>query len=144
MLDILNTLNVFIYTFLIFAIINIVTGVFFQKKFKNTVKGYFFQMNFFWNVINLIIALYSAFQNQQIRDQAQEAIVKYFSSAKDILLVNVYLDIIYILAAFVLYFIAVKKNSVKLKGYGYAICLQGVFLFFLDLIMFRFLLSNNF
>lgn len=108
-----------------------------------TAKGpdkYFFQMNTFWNVVNmgLGVAGYLSSVNADPSGMTHSEILKGYNSMQNIFIFNAGLDIAYMAAG--LYLMERSKNAIKnndlLKGYGSSLILQGGFLFAFDLIMF--------
>lgn len=102
-------------------------------------RRYFYQMNVFWNLVNLGIAGIGYYQNlgtvdhlnliQSLHEQ---------QNIEKILLFNAGLDIAYIMTGFFL--IEKAKNSTdhkaRLDGYGKSLILQGGFLFVFDLVLY--------
>ncbi|MCJ8165445.1 hypothetical protein MKJ04_11380 [Pontibacter sp. E15-1] len=119
------------------AILNILTGSFKLTKATRSRKFYF-QMNLYWNIVNLIIAaaaLYSIFSKDPAAASLLQSL-KLHVWYKKILYLNVGLDVAYIVLG--AYLQERSRNSAKteqLMGWGKAIVLQGFFLFLLDLVL---------
>ncbi len=119
------------------AIINILVGSFKLTKATRSRK-FFFQMNLYWNIVNLVIAaaaLYSIFSKDPASASLLQSL-KLHVWYKKVLYLNVGLDIAYMLLG--AYLQERSRNSAKteqLQGWGQAIVLQGVFLFLLDLVL---------
>ena len=119
------------------AILNILVGSFKLTKATRSRKFYF-QMNLYWNIVNLMIAaaaLYSIFS----RDPAMATLLqslKLHIWYKKILYLNVGLDVAYVVLG--AYLKERSRNSPKteqLQGWGQSLVLQGLFLFVLDLVL---------
>jgi len=108
-IEILSFLQIGILVLLIFAIVNIIAGIYFLKKFKTTVVGYFFQMNFLWNIVNLIISLVALSQLAKLNMTDDLEILKYIKEAGNILKINVYFDVFYIATAIFMFYLAKKR-----------------------------------
>ncbi|MFD2513071.1 DUF6992 family protein [Pontibacter locisalis] len=119
------------------AILNILLSSF---KLTNTTRArrYFFQMNLYWNVVNLLIAgaaLHTIFSDDAVTRTLAES-VRLHSWNKTILYLNIGLDFGYIMSG--VYLKERSKNSAKseqLFGWGQAIVLQGFFLLLLDVVL---------
>ncbi|WP_242921151.1 DUF6992 family protein [Pontibacter liquoris] len=116
------------------AILNIVIGSFKLTKASRS-KKFYFQMNLYWNIVNLCIAaaaLYSLFVPAAASQTLAHSLYQH-EWYKKILYLNVGLDIAYILLG--AYLKERARNSPKteqLLGWGQAIVLQGWFLLLLD------------
>ncbi len=108
---------------------------------------YFYQMNTWWNVVNLAIAgfgYYNAASDDPSTFDALSSLQEQQSIEK-ILLVNAALDVGYILGG--LYMkersLNIDKNADRLHGFGRAIILQGTFLLVFDAIFYAIHKSNS-
>lgn len=119
------------------AILNILLGGLKLTKATRSRK-YYFQMNLYWNIVNLMIAgaaLYSIFSKDPATVTLLQSLKQHLTYKK-ILYLNVGLDLAYI--AIGAYLKERSRNSPKteqLLGWGQAVVLQGVFLFLLDLVL---------
>lgn len=120
------------------AILNILVGSFRLTKATRSRKFYF-QMNVYWNIVNLIIAaaaLYSIFTKDTASASFLQSL-KLHIWYKKILYLNVGLDVAYVVMG--AYLKERARNSApkteQLKGWGQSLVLQGVFLFVLDLVL---------
>jgi hypothetical protein len=136
MIDQLNFLIFGMILLLVFAVFNIVSHLILKNKVKDPKIKYFLQMNFFWNIINLIISFFAIYQNLATQKQSELKIAEYLRGAGDILFINTFLDVGYMLIALGLLIFGLKKLSSRFLGYSFSIFLQGLFLFFLDLKLF--------
>jgi hypothetical protein len=119
------------------AILNIIVGSFKLTKSTRSRKFYF-QMNLYWNIVNLIIAavaLYSIISG----DPATQSLIgslKLHIWYKKVLYLNVGLDLAYIvLGAYLKERSRTSPKIEQLQGWGEAVVLQGLFLFLLDLVL---------
>lgn len=101
---------------------------------------YFYQMNTWWNAVNLTIAgfgYYNAIHDDPSTFNALSSLQEQ-NSIEKILLVNTALDVGYILGG--LYMkersLNVNKNADRLNGFGRAVILQGSFLLVFDAIFY--------
>lgn len=114
-----------------------------QSNLPSTERGsayYFQQMNIFWNVVNLGLAvsgLYGAYTESPAGISLFESIDKQ-SSLERILLLNAGLDCAYITAgAWMLERSTNKQDASSLwKGYGQSLLLQGAFLLVFDIVVY--------
>ncbi len=101
---------------------------------------YFYQMNTWWNVVNLTIAGFGYHSAVSDDPNAFDALASLHEqhSIEKILLVNAALDVGYILGG--LYMkersLNVSKNADRLHGFGRAVMLQGGFLLVFDAIFY--------
>jgi hypothetical protein len=120
------------------AIINILVGSFKLTK-ATRARRYFYQMNLYWNIVNLLIASLALYNiittNAEVIELAES--VRQHAWIKKILYLNIGLDISYL--ALGAYLRERSKTSLfkpeRLMGWGQSIVLQGVFLFLLDLVL---------
>ena len=105
-------------------------------------KKYFYQMNIYWNAVNLAIGGFGYFGSQEQPDSLSFAeSVREQVNIEKILLLNAGLDIAYITAGL---FLLEKQNAdKKMKGYGRSVILQGSFLLAFDVIMYLMHNQNN-
>ena len=130
------------------AIVNIAAGAYGMST-KSGSSKYFYQMNLFWNTVNLGIAGYalvSGYGDTAVLS-AQQMLDKHLTTEK-VLLINAGLDVLYMAGG--AFMISQSKNSVKrpelLKGYGQSLLLQGGFLLVFDTTLYAIQhhLSNHF
>ena len=121
------------------AVCNIISGLWYFKA--KTYWKYFFLMNFYWNIINLLLAIYTFYDisNNQNLLNAYEIINQHHFIQK-IFLLNVGLDVAYF--AFGLFLRGKSKNiqnnelqDDRLLGFGNSLLIQGTFLFVFDIMM---------
>ncbi|GAB3538785.1 hypothetical protein GCM10027443_34450 [Pontibacter brevis] len=119
------------------AILNILVGGLKLTKATRSRKFYF-QMNLYWNIVNLIIAgaaLYSIISGDPATQSLLQSL-KLHVLYKKILYLNVGLDIAYIvLGAYLKERSRSSPKTEQLQGWGQAVVLQGLFLFLLDLVL---------
>jgi hypothetical protein len=123
---------------ILWASINIFTGILGWILGKGKTR-YFFQMNAFWNIVNLSLGLAGYFGAQSDLSSLNHGqIVLAYHDMQNLYILNAGLDVAYIVIAFLLFERA--KNALKwrplLRGFGYSLILQGSFLLIFDLIMF--------
>ncbi len=109
-------------------------------------QKYFYQMNTYWNVVNLAIAGYGYYA--AVKGDAPGSlheIADAHHTIQKILLLNAGLDVAYVMTG--LFLKEAGKNSVKngnrLKGFGNAVLLQGGFLLIFDIGMYLVHQSNG-
>jgi hypothetical protein len=121
------------------AVSNILTGTYGWATQSGSNK-YFYQMNTMWNVVNLSIAGVALYQfyNTDISLLGGEEMLRKHINFERLFLINAGLDIGYMAAGAWLINRSGKseKNSLRYKGFGQAVILQGAFLFAFDLVMF--------
>lgn len=131
------------------ALLNMATGAWGMSTQSGSAK-YFYQMNLFWNTVNLGIAgvaLVSGYLSDPTSLSPQQMIDKHLLTEK-VLLVNAGLDVLYMAGG--AFMLGKSKSSVKrpelLKGYGQSLLLQGGFLLVFDLVLYSIQhnLSGNF
>jgi hypothetical protein len=124
---------------IVWASVNIVLGIAGCVLGRGTTR-YFFQMNAFWNLVNLGIGFagYLGAADTGISSLTRSGITGAYHDMQNLFILNAGLDVAYIAIAFFL--IERAKNTIKwqdlLRGYGYSLILQGGFLFVFDLVMF--------
>lgn len=144
-----KNLNTGMYVLGSWALLNIATGAYGMSTQTGSSK-YFYQMNLFWNTVNLGIAGYALVSGYLSDDSMlshQQIIDKHLKTEK-VLLINAGLDVLYMASGA---FMAGKsKSSTKhpelLKGYGQSLLLQGGFLLVFDTVLYAIQhnLSGNF
>lgn len=128
------------------AVLNMSTGLYGWSKYQGD-RQYFYQMNFFWNVVNLSIAgvaLYNIYATD-VLSLSNETILSDHQKMERTLLINVGLDVGYLATG---YFLAKRSQHAKryvnlLKGYGNSLVLQGAFLFGFDIILWSIMRSSR-
>jgi hypothetical protein len=126
------------------AVSNIIIGAI-GWRLKKSVKMYFNQMNFFWNMVNLFIAIFALiniFQTNYELMSMQEFNDKQ-AHTEWLFLLNGFINFIYIAIGILLIVFSkrAKKRNDLLKGYGRSVILQGVFLLVFDFVMYDILHS---
>ena len=121
------------------ALLNIATGAYGWSTQTGSSK-YFYQMNLFWNTVNLGFAgfaLVSAFSGDGALLSPQQMMDKHMNTEK-VLLINAGLDVLYMAGG--AFMTAKSKSSTTrpelLKGYGQSLLLQGGFLLLFDLTLY--------
>jgi hypothetical protein len=120
------------------AFFNIVIG-FWQARRREGAIRYFWQMNAYWNLVNMALAIggyWNAIQTGVSLMNLQKSIDAQYSIEK-IYLFNAALDIAYVLGGFYLIERARRNdhNSLRWQGFGKAIILQGAWLMVFDWVM---------
>lgn len=128
------------------AVANIASGAYGWSEYSGK-RMYFYQMNLFWNIVNVSIATYALYNNYttDINSLGQEELMNKLVSTEKILLINAGLDAGYIGAGFLLRHLSGKypERSSLLQGYGNSIIMQGGFLLVFDVILYAILRSNR-
>ncbi|MGC8943853.1 MAG: alpha/beta hydrolase [Caldisericia bacterium] len=83
-----------------------------------------------WGIINLTIALFGIIKEDKKFNLTKEEYKKELTKIRNILKVNTFLDIFYILIG--LFIIVIFKINSSLIGHGIGVIIQGLFLFFFD------------
>ncbi|MDF9794785.1 hypothetical protein OKW21_000048 [Catalinimonas alkaloidigena] len=103
-------------------------------------RYYFYQMNTFWNVVNLALAGFGYYNSLQIAPdtlQLSTTTDEFFGLQKT-LLFNAGLDVAYMAGG--LYLLekakSIERNSKRFTGYGQALILQGAFLLVFDTVLY--------
>ena len=104
---------------LIWGIINIIAGIFYWLPSTEVIQGFLVQ-SLFWGLIDGIIGLFAHLSKKDLN----------LEKIKKIFLINVYLDVIYVVIGVLLILLA---NEGILIGSGYGVVIQGVFLLIVDL-----------
>lgn len=118
-------------TLLLWGVFNVYVGWVNRKKDPGTPKYYRREMNGLWGIINTAIAVFALYSLITITAATSIDYV----SIRDIVAINVIIDIGYILVGVILGFSPQFRTSIKRKGYGQAIMLQGAVLFVLDALL---------
>jgi len=105
------------------AVINIIAGIFYLFASAELIKGVLLQA-FFWGLIDGILGLVALLRKKAFS----------LEKVKKIFLVNVYLDIGYIIIGVLLILLSVNTFLI---GNGYGVSIQGLFLLIVDLIHYR-------
>jgi hypothetical protein len=104
-----------------------------------TEHKYFNQMNFFWNTVNLGLAIPGYFSARKKFGNAKND-SEYFALQnkrnKKIFLINTLLDVVYCGSGWWMWDKGNRENNTQLIGFGKSVVLQGGFLFGFDLAMF--------
>ena len=119
------------------ALLNILIGSFrLMKATRN--KRFFFQMNIYWNIVNMIIAsvaLYSLLTQEPAAQNLSESI-QLHGWYKKILYLNIGLDVAYLfLGQWLKERSKLSPKTEQLLGWGQSIVLQGFFLLVLDIVL---------
>ncbi len=124
---------------ILWASVNILAGIPGWILAKGTTR-YFFQMNVFWNLVNLGLGVagFLGAANADISMLTQGEVTAAYHDMQNLYILNAGLDVAYIAIAFLLLERAkrILKWRPLLRGYGFSLILQGTFLFVFDLIMF--------
>ena len=102
------------------AVINMIAGVFYLFTSSELIKGVLLQA-FFWGLIDGIIGLVALLRKKAFS----------LEKVKKIFLVNVYLDVVYIIIGILLILFGTNGFII---GNGYGVSVQGLFLFIVDVI----------
>lgn len=94
---------------------------------QNVANKIYWLVNFFWSLVNISIASMSIFTTLGIENYSLERT----TSMRNIVLVNVFLGIIYIVVAIIL---KRSSNDTK-KQIGSAVLVQGMFLLIFDILI---------
>lgn len=119
------------------AILNILFSSFRLTKATRSRK-YFYQMNVYWNIVNLVIAsvaLYAIVSKDNTALTLAESL-QLHDTFKKIIYLNVGLDFGYIVLG--AYLKERSRSAIKteqLQGWGQSVILQGTFLLLLDLVL---------
>jgi hypothetical protein len=101
---------------------------------------YFHQMNVFWNIVNLGIAVPGLFQSRKYSEEkiSNGKLIEEQYANEQLYLINDGLNILYIGSGFLLKSIAdtYPDNQLRFEGYGNSLILQGGFLLVFDLVQY--------
>ena len=99
---------------------------------------YFNQMNVFWNIVNLGIALPGLFDSKKDQTSSNGKLIKEQYSNEQVYLLNNALNVLYISSGALLKSIANSHpdDEIRYQGYGNALILQGGFLLVFDLVQY--------
>jgi len=109
-------------------------------------EKYFHQMNLFWNIVNLGIAVPGLIGTYKDRSGDFESTVKYQKRLENVYVLNAGLDLGYMATGWALNNFGKTKDgelSERFKGYGNSLVMQGAYLFVHDLIMYSLYRPNN-
>jgi len=104
----------------IWGVINMIAGIFYLFISSELIKGVLLQA-FFWGLIDGILGFVALLRKKAFK----------LKKIKKIFLINVYLDVVYIIIGILLILFG---NSAFLIGNGYGVSIQGLFLFVVDVI----------
>ncbi len=128
------------------AVANITGGAIGWANSNGSTK-YFYQMNLFWNTVNLGIAGFALFNsfNTDISMLSPDELMAKHIKTENLYLINAGLDVVYIGTGFLLKHLSMGnlKKQDLLKGYGNSVILQGGFLMIFDLVMWGIQRSNR-
>ena len=135
----LQTNNTGMYVLGTWAIANLASGAVGWHRGSGSNK-YFYQMNLFWNTVNLSIAGISLYSNlnTDISLLSPGEMIDKHTRVEHLYLINAGLDVAYVGTGFLLKHFSTKnsKRADLLEGYGNSIILQGSFLFVFDIVMY--------
>lgn len=116
------------------AVSNIAASAILRRNTSGSTT-YFYDMNIYWNVVNLAIAGFSYYSlgNEDPSSFGLAASLAEQNNIEKILLLNTGLDVGYVAAGFYLKERGANKDSDRLTGFGNSLILQGGFLFVFDL-----------
>lgn len=101
---------------------------------------YFYQMNTFWNIVNLGLAGFGYYNSLQIAPEALtlSTSTDEFYGLQKTLLLNAGLDVAYLAGGIYLLEKAknIEKNAERFTGYGRGLILQGAFLLVFDTVLY--------
>ncbi len=117
------------------ALINILlSSIKLTKSSRN--KRYFFQMNIYWNIVNMLIAAGSLYYILSVDPAARtltETVSFHYWTLK-VLYLNIGLDVAYLLLAAYLKELSLSSpKAEQYLGWGQSITMQGLFLLILDI-----------
>lgn len=117
------------------AFFNIIIG-FWKARKSEGASRYFWQMNAYWNIVNIVLAAggyWNALQTGVSLMNLRESVAAQYGIEK-IYLFNAALDAAYIMGGFYLIERARRNdsNSLRWQGFGKAIILQGAWLMVFD------------
>lgn len=108
----------------------------FRKPVPTEKRLAFYQMNLAWGLVNSMIVVWGI--THPPFDGVLASIpdlLKEIQEIKSIFLVNVGLDMVYVMVGYFLFRRNSGKRPLRTKGFGQSILLQGGFLFLFDLIL---------
>jgi uncharacterized membrane protein len=160
----INTIAIML--LLLWAAVNIIIGYLFYRELKKDIDNavpsgelllqttmnpgakeaanpktkwkYFAQMCVFWNFVNGILGIAGLINIFMTNPQAMndQQIQAYVYQSITIILVNILLDIAYVIVGYLVFRRGRSSVSDQLKGYGLALVFQGTFLLVFDIILF--------
>ncbi len=112
---------------------NVAIGIW-RQFHPNKAKRQFWLMNGLWGAINTCIAIFAlvSIMNAVATNGIS---AEYIQTNLNIIKINAVLDIFYVLLGLLLVKSSLNKKSVRRKMFGYAIIVQGSFLFVLDTVL---------
>lgn len=125
-----------------YALANIAVGAIAAGQTQGETKA-FHQMNVYWNLVNLGIAGAAAFSQRKQSGEGETLAqaVRQHENMKQVLLVNVGLDVAYVMGGLYLRqrgltneLNGLADKAARQQGYGTSIMVQGGFLFAFDLV----------
>jgi hypothetical protein len=128
--------------------LNIVSGSIGWSKGKDS-NRFFHQGNVFWNIVNLGIAIPSllTIKKSVHKSYNEQETLKYQKGSEVTYLVNLGLDLGYMLGGAALYDYASrnpsKKGATRMNGFGQSLLMQGGFLLLFDATMYSFHKSHS-
>ncbi len=114
------------------GIANLGIGIW-RQFHKSVPKRQFWLMNGLWGFVNSIIGLY-ILRSVFFDTLSVSANLAYQSNQVNIIFINIFLDIAYVVAGYFL-----SRGDGRRKIFGWAIIIQGVFLFVFDLLLWNLL-----
>ena len=123
---------------LVWALASIGIGAFFWIRLQKKEQKAFFQMTFFWGIINLFIAGLSAWYLASLDPESLDlkTIIYTGFNLEKLLLFNAGLDIAYVAIGSFLAERGSHTKSPLLSGYGKALWIQGGFLLIYDIVFY--------
>ncbi|MGY6561665.1 MAG: DUF6992 family protein [Luteibaculaceae bacterium] len=115
----------------------LISGLAYFSK-TNNVQHHFWLMNFFWSIVNLIIAAFGYYSLVDVTYENLLDFTMHYQRLLALYALNAGLDVAYMLAAFLL---TERSRNVDIKkalmyrGFSAAILLQALFLFLFDGVM---------
>lgn len=116
---------------LLWGLLSIFISFIFLLFKKDFFKGLYIQF-MLWGIINSIIALFGLLKEDKKFNITEDDYKKELVKIKNILKINAFLDIVYILIGLII--ILIFKSNIYIIGHGIGIIIQGLFLFFFDLL----------
>lgn len=127
------------YTLAAWSLTNISAGIYYSNSTTLTTLQYFWKGNIYWNMVNFGLAS-AGLLDYYLRDNSYQTfpqILKQQNRMENILILNIGLDVAYIVAGFLLNEKATfAVHTDRLSGYGTALSFQGSFLLLYDTAMF--------
>ncbi|MTI22901.1 hypothetical protein E1176_17850 [Fulvivirga sp. RKSG066] len=116
------------------ATVNIISSPILKQNASGSDK-YFYDMNLYWNTVNLAIATvgYLSARKELNKQYSLQKTIEKQNQLQRILLLNTGLDLAYVTTGLFLKTKGQKDESNRLEGFGESLILQGAFLFLFDL-----------